>query len=322
MLVAIGATLAAGLLAFQLIGTARRAVRSDGDDGRSSTAFLPIPHKSIAVLPFQNLSKDEENAFFADGVQEEILTRLAKVGDLKVISRTSTQRFKSAPTDLPAIAKQLGVLHVLAGSVQKSGGAVRVNVQLINALTDTHLWAETYDRKLTDLFAVESDIAKRIADTLQAKLTGLEKQAIAKRPTTDPEAHELYLKGRFFWNKRTGTDLLRAIEQFKAAIAKDPYYALAYAGMADSYALLSAYAVPPPKEAMPLAKAAAQKALELDDTLAEAHASLGMALWAGEIDFAGSAAEFEKAIALNPNYATAHHWYANATLPALQQWTA
>jgi TolB-like protein len=245
-LVAIGATLAAGLLTWQLLRPKSASSEPAGSDA--------IPHKSIAVLPFQNLSKDEENAFFADGVQEEILTRLAKVGNLKVISRTSTQRFKSAPSDLPAIAKQLGVLHVLEGSVQKSGDAVRVNVQLINALTHAHLWAETYDRKLTDIFAVESDIAKRIADTLQAKLTGLEKQAIAKRPTTDLEAHELYLKGRFFWNKRTCGDLLRAIEQFKAAIANDPNYALAYAGLADSYALFSAFSVAPPREAMPLPK--------------------------------------------------------------------
>src|SRR5438046_3457637 len=162
--------------------------------------------KSIAVLPFDNLSRDPDNAYFAEGIQEEILTRLAKIADWKVISRTATQRFKSAPDNLPVIAKQLGVTNVLEGSVQKSADRVRVNVQLINALTDAHLWADIYDRKLTDIFAVESEISKTIAETLQAKLTGSEKTAISKTPTTNPEAYELYLKGRFFWDKRTGAD--------------------------------------------------------------------------------------------------------------------
>src|SRR5438874_8046821 len=163
-----------------------------------SAARTELPAKSIAVLPFDNLSRDPDNAFFAEGVQDEILTRLAKVADLKVIARTSTQRFKSAPENLPDIAKQLGALNILEGSVQKVNDQVRVNVQLINALTNAHLWADIYDRKLTDIFAVESDIAKTIADTLQAKLTGSEKTAISKTPTTNPEAYELYLKGRFF----------------------------------------------------------------------------------------------------------------------------
>lgn len=279
-----------------------------------------VPTKSIAVLPFDNLSRDPDNAYFTEGIQDEILTRLAKVAELKVISRTSTQRFKSSPNDLPQIAKQLGVVHILEGSVQRSGDSVRVNVQLINALSEAHLWGEIYDRKLTDIFAVESEIAKAIADTLQAKLTGSEARAIAQRPTANPEAHELYLKGRYFWNKRTGADLVRAVEQFQAAIAKDPNYALAYAGLADAYVIYSAYSVAPPVETMPPAKAAARKALELDPSLGEAHASLGMALFIGDLDFAGSAAEFEKAIALNPNYATAHHWFANTTLPVLRQW--
>src|SRR5437867_2450439 len=154
-----------------------------------------LPHKSIAVLPFDNLSRDPDNAYFCEGVQDEILTRLAKVADLKVISRTSTQHFKSTPDNLPQIAKQLGVAHIVEGSVQKANDQVRVNVQLINALTDAHLWADTYDRKLTDIFAVESEIAKTIAETLQAKLTGSEKVAVSARPTEDPEAYELYLKG-------------------------------------------------------------------------------------------------------------------------------
>src|SRR5881394_3182485 len=176
----------------------------------ASPSSSDLPPKSIAVLPFDNLSEEKGNAYFAEGIQDEILTRLAKVADLKVISRTSTQHFKSAPDNLPQIAKQLGVMHILEGSVQKANDQVRVNVQLINALTDAHLWADTFDRKLTDIFAVETEIAKTIADTLQAKLTGSEKTEMSKKPTEDPEAYEFYLKGRFFWNKRTGTDLRKA----------------------------------------------------------------------------------------------------------------
>ena len=176
--------------------------------------------KSIAVLPFDNLSRDPDNAYFTEGMQDEILTRLAKVADLKVISRTSTQHFKSTPENLPQIAKQLGVTNILEGSVQKAKDQVRVNVQLINALTDAHLWAETYDRKLTDIFSVETDIAKTIADTLQARLTGSEQTAMSNKPTENSEAYELYLKGRFFWNKRTGQDLKTACDYFQQAIAQ------------------------------------------------------------------------------------------------------
>ena len=287
--------------------------------GNKTAAGVPneLPTKSIAVLPFDNLSGDPDNAYFAEGVQDEILTRLAKVADLKVISRTSTQRFKSAPSDLRDIAKQLGVMNILEGSVQKANDQVRVNVQLINAVTDAHLWADIYDRKLTDLFAVESDIAKTIADTLQAKITGSEKSLISKTPTTNNEAYELYLKGRFFWNKRTGTDLRKAIDYFNQAIAKDPNYALAYSGLADSYLLLSPYGAAAPKDSVPQAKAAVKKALELDGTLAEAHASSARILSGYDFDSQRAIAEFERALQLNPNYATAHHWFAAGPLIAL-----
>src|SRR5205814_1094638 len=281
------------------------------EQGQPPSSAGSLPQKSIAVLPFDNLSRDPDNAYFAEGIQDEILTRLAKVADLKVISRTSTQKYKSAPDNLRDIAKQLGVLNILEGSVQRAADQVRVTVQLINATTDAHLWAETYDRKLTDIFAVETDIAKTIADTLHAKLTGSEKSAIAKRPTADTEAYELYLKGRFFWNKRTGPDLRKAIAYFNQAIAKDPNYALAYAGLADAYVLLPPYGAASASESFPQAEAAAKKALELDDALAEAHTSLGQVLVSYDFDFEGSTREFERAITLNPNYATAHHWYGS-----------
>ena len=204
--------------------------------------------KSIAVLPFDNLSRDPENAYFSEGIQDEILTRLAKIAELKVISRTATQRFKSSPGDLPRIAQQLGVANILEGSVQKPSDQVRVNVQLIHAPTDTHLWADTYDRKLTDVFAVESEIAKTVAERLQAKLTGTAEHVLASRPTENPEAHQLYLKGRYFWNQRTTDNLKKAIDYFEQAIGKDPAYALAYSGLADVHAVLPYYAATAPKE--------------------------------------------------------------------------
>jgi TolB-like protein/lipoprotein NlpI len=276
-----------------------------------------ISTKSIAVLPFDNLSRDPDNAFFTEGVQDEILTRLAKVADLKVIARTSTQKFTSAPENLSDIAKQLGVTNILEGSVQRVNDQVRVNVQLINALTNVHLWADTYDRKLTDIFAVESEIANAIAESLQAKLTGAEKSSIAKTPTQNPEAYELYLKGRFFWSKRTGTDLRKAIDYFNQAIAKDPNYALAYVGLADSYLLLSSYAADSPAESLPPARSALKKALELDDSLAEAHASFGL-LATLELDLHRALDELKRAVELKPNYATAHHWLALAHLTLAQ----
>jgi len=276
---------------------------------------LPIPAKSIAVLPFDNLSRDPDNAYFCEGVQDEILTRLAKVADLKVIARTSTQKFESAPENLSEIAKQLGVLNILKGSVQKAEDQVRVNVQLINAMTEAHLWADTYDRKLTDIFAVESEIAKAVAGALQAKLTGSEESSIAQAPTTNSEAYELYLRGRFFWNKRTGADLHKAIDYFNQAIEKDPNYALAYIGLADSYLLLPNYGNAPTQESITPARAALKKALELDDSSAEAHASTGL-LNLLELRLEPAISELERAVQLKPNYATAHHWlmYCHLTL--------
>src|SRR6201993_5514186 len=193
---------------------------------------------------------------------------------LKVIACTPPRRFKSSPDDVPAIAGQLGVANILEGSVQRTGDQVRVNVQLIKGVTDTHLWADTFDRHLTDIFAVESEIAKTIAETLRAKLSGSEQSAIAARPTENTDAYQLYLRGRFFWNKRTGQNLNKAAEYFDQAIAADPNYALAYVGLADSYVLMPLYGAGTPQDSNPKAKAAAQKALQIDDRLAEAHTSL------------------------------------------------
>jgi len=320
-IVAIGAALSIGLFVLGRY-TAQRPISKPvgaAEEKSTSQSFQQsVPGKSLAVLPFANLSGNPENAYFAAGIQDEIITRLAKIGELKVVSCLTTQRFKSSPDDLPAIAKQLGVANVLQGSVQRTGDAVRVNVQLVKAETDTHLWADTFDRKLTDIFAVESDIAKTIAEKLQGKLTGSEERAISSKPTADLEAHELYLKGRYLWNRRTAQNLQKALNYFQEAVDKDPNFALAYSGIADTCALFSVYGAGAPQEYLPRAKAAAEKALALDDSLAEAHTSMGLVFYS-YFEGAQSAKEFERAIQLNPNYATAHHWYGRLTLVMLGQ---
>ena len=311
--------LALGYFAFDKFVLAPRREAAETRTASNEHKPAVITEKSIAVLPFENLSEEKANAFFAFGIQDEILTRLAKIGDLKVISRTSTQHFKSSPDNLPQIARQLGVANILEGSVQKANDQVRVNVQLINATNDAHLWADIYDRKLTDLFAVESDIAKTIADTLQAKLTGFEERAIAARPTENPQAYQLYLKGRYFWNKRTAPDLQKSIDYFKQAIEKDPGYALAYAAEAQSWLLLPAYDGGAPNDCFPQAEALAAKALALDPSSSDAHAAIGIVKSVYAFDPSGAMAELQRAIELKPNDATAHHWLGNHPLTALGQ---
>ena len=198
---------------------------------KKSDRAQPILRKSIAVLPFENLSEDKANAYFADGIQEEILTRLSRIGDLKVISRTSTQRFKNSPDNISQIASQLGVANIVEGSVRKAGNRVRVHVQLIDAGNDAHLWAERYDRELDDIFAVESDIAANIAEALQARLSGAERRAILAQPTTNLEAHELYLRGRHLWQNFYAPGYEKIRDYFQRAVELDPSYALAYAGL-------------------------------------------------------------------------------------------
>jgi TolB-like protein/Tfp pilus assembly protein PilF len=303
----------AGVMSLGLFFLGRYTATTKQSGGPTAT------QKSIAVLPFANLSRDPDNAYFAAGIQDEIITRLSKITDLNVISCTSTQRFKSSPDDIPAIAVQLGVANILEGSVQRTADAVRVNVQLIRGATDTHLWADTFDRKLTDIFAVESEIAKTIAETLQAKLSGSEQNAIAARPTESTEAYQLYLKGRFFWNKRTGQNLNKAADYFNQAIAADQRYALAYVGLADAYVLMPLYGAGAPRDCYPKAKAAAKKALELDDASAEAHTSLAQVHCYYDLDYPQAIREFQRAIELNPNYATAHQWYGSSGLAALGQ---
>jgi TolB-like protein/Tfp pilus assembly protein PilF len=315
--IVIAAVVAASLLAFQFLRTKSLLPATEKAPPAGMAGAIPL--KSIAVLPFDNLSGNPENAYFTEGIQDEILTRLAKIADLKVISRTSTQRFKSSSSDLREIAKQLGVAHLLEGSVQRTADQVRVNVQLVAAANEAHLWAEMYDRKLTDVFAVESEIAKAVAETLQAKLTGSEERAIAKRPTENPEAHELYLKGRFFWNKRTAADLRKSIEYFNQAIAKDPSYAAAYAASAQAWKLLPAFNGGSPQECFPQAEAAARKAVALDDTSSTARAVIASLKGLNGFDYPGAVAEYERTLQLNPNDATTHQWFGNDALANMGQ---
>jgi len=270
--------------------------------------IVAVPKKSIAVLPFENLSADKANEYFADGIQEEILTRLSRIGDLKVISRTSTQRFKNRAEQIPDIAKLLGVANILEGSVRKAGDKVRVHVQLIDAENDAHLWAERYDRELIDIFEVESDIAASIADTLQAKLTGAERRAIAAQPTKNTEAHELYLKGVYHWRNFFAPGYERVREYFEQAVALDPSFASAYAGLSLYYAFAAANAIFP-SDAWPPAEENVNKALSLDDTLGEALNSLAAVQFYYKRDWSAAERTFRRGAELNPNLANIGHHY-------------
>jgi TolB-like protein/Flp pilus assembly protein TadD len=271
---------------------------------------LPANKKSIAVLPFDNLSPDPENAYFADGIQEEILTRLCKIRELKVVSRTSTQSYRGATTNVRAIAQQLGVAHVVEGSVRKAGDQVRVHVQLISAADEVHLWAERYDRKLTDIFAVETEIAGNIAEALQARLTGAEQQAIASRPTDNAEAHQLYLKGLYYWNKFFAPNFDKSREYFECAIELDPNYALAYAGLSVYYAFAAANGLMDAEVGWPPAIAAVEKALSLDPNLAEAYNPLAAVKLYHDRDWPAAERAFRRGIELNPNFGEIHQHYA------------
>ena len=273
------------------------------------------PAKSIALLPFENLSRDPDNAYFVQGVEEEILGRLGKITDLKVISRTSTQRFKSAPENLSDIGRQLAVANFLEGSIRKDGDRVRVRVQLINAANGAHLWSDSYDYKSTDLFRVESEVAQAVAEKLQARLSGSEAHAITLRPTQNSAAHQAYLKGRYFWNKTTADDLRKAIDYFTQSTVADPNYAPAYAGLADAYLMLPFITGGTPQECYPKAKEAARKALELDQSLAEAHIAYAQALQFYDFDYVQASSEFQRGLELNPNYASGrwrHSWLLGA----------
>jgi TolB-like protein/DNA-binding winged helix-turn-helix (wHTH) protein/Flp pilus assembly protein TadD len=268
--------------------------------------------RSIAVLPLENLSGDASQNYFADGMTDELITDLAQISALRVISRTSVMVYKGARKPLPQIARELNVDAVVEGTVLRSGDQVRITAQLIEASTDKHIWSQSYEGELRDTLALQNRVAGAIADQIRINLTPREQAALKNVKVVNPDAYESYLKGRYFWNKRTADGLKVALAYFKQAIDEDPKYAQAYSGLADTYALLGdwQYAVMTPKEAFPKAKAAAIKALELDSTLGEAHNSLAFVLEGFDWDFDSAGKEFQRAIELNPGYATAHHWYA------------
>ena len=283
----------------------KRLGRDEKAELKIDTVAPAAPRKSIAVLPFENLSEDKANEYFADGIQEEILTRLSRIADLKVISRTSTQCFKSASAHLPDIAKQLGVANILEGSVRRAGDKVRVHVQLIDAVNDAHLWAERYDRELIDIFEVESDIAEKIAEALQAKLTGAERRAIATRPTQNTEAHDLYLKGKHQWRNFYAPGYERVREYFEQAITLDASFAPAYTGLSLYYSWAAANALFPP-EVWPRAEEYVRKSLSLDDTLAEAYNALAAVEIYYKRNWAEAERAFHRGMELDPNFADLH----------------
>jgi len=272
----------------------------------------PLQIRSIAVLPLENLSRDPEQEYFADGMTEALITDLGKISALRVISRTSVMHYKGTAKTLPEIARELNVDAVVEGAVMRSGGRVRITAQLIQAATDKHLWAETYERDLRDVLALQGEVARDITNEIQIKLTPQQQARLADARPVNPEAHELYLKGRYEWNKRTEEGLKKGLEYFQQAIQLDPDYPLAYCGAADTYGVLGLNEFLPGKEVYPKARAAALKALELDESLAEAHVSLAKVLFEYDWDWQAGEKEYQRAIELNPSYATAHHWYAEA----------
>jgi TolB-like protein/DNA-binding winged helix-turn-helix (wHTH) protein/Flp pilus assembly protein TadD len=268
--------------------------------------------RSLAVLPLENLSDDEAQEYFADGMTDELIATLGQISTVRVISRTSVMRYKRVRKPLPEIARELNVDAVVEGTVMRSGGQVRITAQLIEAQSDKHVWSESYQGDLGDALTLQHQVARAIARQVQVSVNPHEQVALKNERALDPEAREAYLKGRYFWNKRTADGLKTAREYFERAIAKDPGYAEAYSGLADTYALLGdwQYAVMAPEAALPRAKAAALKALELDNRLGEAHTSLAFCLDGFDWDFASAEREFRQGLELNPSYATAHHWYA------------
>ncbi|HYL13971.1 MAG TPA: tetratricopeptide repeat protein [Terriglobales bacterium] len=272
----------------------------------------PTKIQSIAVLSLTNLSGDPSQDYLADGITEAITTDLAKFHSLRVVSRTSAMQYNDRKKPLPEIARELHVDAIVEGGMMRSGAHVRVTAQLTRAANDEQIWAESYEREVRDLLALQNDVARDIAEHVQAQITAQDRQRLSTARPLDPRAHEEYLKGRFFWNKRTENGYLDAIDHFLRAIQIDPQYPEPYAGLADAYALLGSLggASIPRRDAMNNARSIAHKALELDPTLAEAHTSLAFVLMHYEWDFAAAEKEYLRAIDLNPNYATAHQWYA------------
>ena len=320
--VMVGAGVLALLFLFIFIGTygARwRAKLWAETHPRPGTGQQSI--RSIAVLPLENLSGDPAQDYFADGMTDALITELAQINSLQVISRTSTMRYKGTRKPLPDIAKELNVDGIVEGAVVRSGELVRVDAQLIQATNDRHVWASTYERSLGDVVVLQSEVARDIANAIHIQLTPYEQARLARVQSVDSQTYELYLKGRYLWGKRTDESIQNSIDYFQQAIQRDPNYALAYAGLADAYDVRQDLA---PGERFPKAKAAASTALRIDEGLAEAHTALANSLFLYDWDWPGAEKEFQRAIALNPNYAWAHQWYGQLqhAMGRQQNWAA
>jgi TolB-like protein/DNA-binding winged helix-turn-helix (wHTH) protein/Flp pilus assembly protein TadD len=280
---------------------------------RLHSGIVPPVIRSLAVLPLANLSGDPSQDYFSDGMTDELITELGQISDLRVISRSSVMMYKVTRKPLPQIARELNVDGVVEGTVLRAGDRVRITAQLIEASSDRHLWAQSYEGELRNTLALQNEVARAVADQIRIKLSSQEQIALKRVRNVNAEAYEAYLKGRFFWNKRTGEGLRKAVEYFNEAIDKDPNYAQAYSGLADSYALMGdwEYGILSPKEAFPKARAAATKALVLDNSLGEAHTSLAFSLDLFDWDWDSAEREYTRALQLSPGYATAHQWYAS-----------
>ncbi len=282
--------------------------------GVSLAAYLharntEVAIESIAVLPFENQNRDASVEWLSDGVTESIINNLAQLPDLRVSPRGTVFHYKGTQKDPLAVGKELGVRAVLSGRFLQTGDDVTISVELVDVRDNKQLWGDRFNHKVSDALMMQQEISQQISERLRLKLSGTEQQKMmAKRNTTNPEAYQLYLKGKFYWNQRTGEALKQANEFYRQAIEKDPNYALAYSGLAETYVLFSSYDVAAANDSMPQAKAAALRALEIDDSLAEAHTALGFYLSYYEWDRNGAEKEYRRAIELNPNYATAHHW--------------
>ena len=280
---------------------------------KSSTSAPHTEIKSLAVLPLENLSGDPETEYLSDGITESLINRLSQLPNLKVIARSSAFRYKGRDVDARTAGRELGVSAVLTGRVIKRGDNLSISVELVDIRDNSQLWGDQYNRQFSDILTVQREISQEVSERLRLRLTSEERQQLTKSYTDKTEAYQLYLKGRYFWNKRTEEGMRKGIEYFRQAIDVDPGYSLAYTGLADSYNFLGAFgiAVLPPGDAMPKAKSAAMKALEIDDSLAEAHTSLAFVRLYYDWDWPGAEREFQRAIELNPNYAPAHQWYSH-----------
>lgn len=307
-------------LGYRFSASVRKVLAEDGEmaaaqDKSGSSAETDSGNRSqaidsLAILPLANASPDPNAEYLSDGITESIISSLSQLPRLRVMARSAVFRYKGREVDPQVVGRELGVRAVLTGRVLHLGNKLIIRTELIDVAEGRQIWGEQYDREPLDIITVQAEISQEISEQLRLKLTGQQKKLLTKRYTESTEAYHAYLKGRYYWNKRTEEGFRRGVDYFQQAIKKDTNFALAYAGLADCYNLLNSYGVLPPRESAPLIKAAARQALQLDDKLAEAHASLGHVKMMHDWDWAGAESEFMRAVKLKPNYATAHHWYA------------